>query len=107
MFVVTNAIHVQVGYGEELLKGFKERKGIEQSPGFIRMEILRTEGLEEYEEYRVCTTWKNKEAFLGWTKSEAFRAAHHAKREKKDYVIGNQVSMYETVLSYDPQVMNN
>ncbi|PEA56471.1 antibiotic biosynthesis monooxygenase [Bacillus pseudomycoides] len=107
MYVVTNAIRIQSGFGEELLKGFRERKGIEQSPGFVRLEILRTEGLEEYEEYRICTTWKNKEAFTLWTKGEAFRRAHSGKQVQKEYILGNQISMYEVVLAENSAVEMN
>ncbi|MEH6889742.1 antibiotic biosynthesis monooxygenase [Bacillus sp. JJ864] len=107
MYVVTNAIRIQPGFGEELLKGFRERKGIERSPGFVRLEILRTEGLEEYEEYRICTTWENKEVFTLWTKGEAFRRAHSGKREKKEYILGNQISMYEVMLAENAAVEVN
>ncbi|MCL6617859.1 MAG: antibiotic biosynthesis monooxygenase, partial [Anoxybacillus ayderensis] len=53
MYVVTNAIRVKKGYASQLVERFKERKGIEQSPGFIRLELHVTQGLEDYDEVRV------------------------------------------------------
>ena len=48
MIVVTNTIKVKKGHGETVAKRFQNSKGIDLSPGFIRMEVLFTEGLEEY-----------------------------------------------------------
>ncbi|WP_163151188.1 antibiotic biosynthesis monooxygenase [Anoxybacillus sp. MB8] len=101
MYVVTNAIRVKKGYAPQLVERFKERKGIEQSPGFIRLELHITQGLEDHDEVRVCTTWENKECFEAWTKSEAFRKAHeHRSKDRPDYVLGNQMFSYEVALSF-------
>ena len=103
MYAVTNAIRVKKGYAPQLVERFRERKGIEQSPGFIRLEILVNEQSKDHDEVRVCTTWESKEAFLGWTKSEAFRNAHDQRgRERLEYVLGNQMYSYEVALSFEP-----
>ncbi|GGJ77442.1 heme oxygenase (staphylobilin-producing) [Anoxybacillus voinovskiensis] len=102
MYVVTNAIRVKKGYAPQLVERFKERKGIEQSTGFIRLELLVTEGLEDHDEVRVCTTWENKDSFIAWTKSEAFRKAHEQKdRERLDFVLGNEMFSYKVALSVE------
>lgn len=76
MIVVTNTIKVKKGHGEEVAGRFQKTKGVEQSPGFVRMEVMLTEGLMEYDELKVCTTWENKASFEGWVNSDSFRQAH-------------------------------
>jgi len=76
MIVVTNTIKVKKGHGETVAQRFQATKGIDQSPGFVRMEVLFTEGLEEYDELKICTTWQDKESFDGWVNSDNFKQAH-------------------------------
>jgi heme-degrading monooxygenase HmoA len=41
--------------------------------------------------------WKNRAAFEAWTKSEAFRAAHHAGDNKPLYLGHPQFEGFETI----------
>lgn len=82
MIMVTNTIKVKKGHGETVAERFKATKGVDQSPGFVRMEVLLTEGLEEYDELKVCTTWDNKASFEGWVNSDSFRQAHAHRSSK-------------------------
>ncbi|WP_139990447.1 antibiotic biosynthesis monooxygenase [Paenibacillus paridis] len=83
MIVVTNTIKVKTGHGETVAKRFENSKGIDQSPGFVRMEVLLTEGLQEYDQLKVSTTWINKAAFEGWVNSDSFRQAHAHRGNKQ------------------------
>ncbi|UVI29845.1 antibiotic biosynthesis monooxygenase [Paenibacillus spongiae] len=76
MIIVMNTIKVKKGHGEEVAMRFQRSKGVDQQPGFVRMEVLFTEGLEEYDELKVSTTWENKAAFEGWVNSDNFKQAH-------------------------------
>ncbi|BBH23966.1 hypothetical protein Back11_53110 [Paenibacillus baekrokdamisoli] len=76
MIVVTNTIKVKKGHGESVAQRFQNSKGVETSPGFVQMEVLFTEGLEEYDELKVCTHWQDKQSFEGWVNSDSFRQAH-------------------------------
>jgi heme oxygenase (staphylobilin-producing) len=76
MIVVTNTIKVKKGHGETVAKRFENSKGIDQSPGFVRMEVLFTDGLHDYDELKVSTTWVDKASFEGWVNSDSFRQAH-------------------------------
>ncbi|MFC0334716.1 antibiotic biosynthesis monooxygenase [Paenibacillus sepulcri] len=80
MIVVVNTIKVKKGHGEEVAQRFQNSKGVELTPGFIRMEVLFTEDLEEHDELKVCTHWADKPSFESWVNSDSFRQAH-AKRE--------------------------
>lgn len=75
MIVVTNTIQVKKGHGWEVAKRFENSRGVDQMPGFIRMEVLFAEQ-EEQDELKVCTHWENRESFDGWVNSDSFKAAH-------------------------------
>lgn len=109
MIVVTNTIKVKKGYGETVANRFENSKGIDLSPGFLRMEVLFTEGLEEYDELKVSTTWENKASFEGWVNSDSFRQAHaykgkgaqqSAKGEQTECVmLGSQLTTHRVLVA--------
>lgn len=45
-------------------------------PGFVAFHLLRGPKNEDHTLYSSHTIWASHAAFEGWTKSEAFRAAH-------------------------------
>jgi heme-degrading monooxygenase HmoA len=45
-------------------------------PGFVEFHLLRGPVKEDHVLYSSHTIWSDKGAFEGWTRSEAFRAAH-------------------------------
>lgn len=80
MIVVVNTIKVKKGHGQSVAQRFQNSKGVELTPGFVRMEVLFTEDLEEdFDELKVCTHWADKPSFESWVNSDSFRQAH-AKR---------------------------
>lgn len=83
VIVAINTIRVKSGHVAEVAERFKNPKGVQHAPGFIRMELL-TESLEEHDELKVCTTWENKESFEGWVNSDAFKQAHAHSRPKPE-----------------------
>lgn len=99
MFVVMNRIPVNKEFQEDFEARFRERQGlVDQSPGFVRNMVLRPS--EESSEYHiVMTLWESREAFLDWTRSEAFARAHEKARETpKAMFRGNNVlEMFEVV----------
>lgn len=104
MIVVKNTIQVKPGYGNAMRERFKTPKSVHTFPGFVRMELLQTQGTEEHEEYQVCTTWENKEDFDAWVQSDSFKQAHGERREngKGDMVIGNKITLHEIIVSHLP-----
>ena|SRR3990172_4067222 len=105
MIVVSNRIQVAKGQEREFEKRFEGRaRLVEKQRGFVRLEILRptpvklhgeTRGGSDY--YVVLTYWKTKEAFVGWTESDAFREAH-ANRPPKEMFSGPSVfEMHEII----------
>ncbi|MCD9024441.1 antibiotic biosynthesis monooxygenase [Cohnella silvisoli] len=104
MIIVTNTIQVKPGYGDIMRERFKTPKNVHTFPGFVRMELLQTQGLEEHEEYQVCTAWDNKESFDAWVQSDSFKQAHAQRRESgnSEMVIGNKITLHEVIVSHLP-----
>ncbi|MFC5703607.1 antibiotic biosynthesis monooxygenase [Cohnella faecalis] len=106
MIVVINTIQVKPGYGDVMKERFRSPKSVHTFPGFVRMELLRTEGTEQYEEYQVCTTWESKDAFDGWAQSDSFKQAHARRQEDRagssEMVVGNKITIHEVLFSHLP-----
>ncbi|WP_054025356.1 antibiotic biosynthesis monooxygenase [Bacillus sp. FJAT-28004] len=108
MIVVTNTIKVKKGHGETVANRFQNSKGIDLSPGFVRMEVLLTEGLEEYDELKVSTTWETKASFEGWVNSDSFRQAHahrgggqqgEAGQQTESVMLGSQLTTHRVLVA--------
>ncbi|AHD07411.1 antibiotic biosynthesis monooxygenase [Paenibacillus larvae] len=102
MILFMNTIRMKNGTGDVLAKRFQNPKGVQSFPGFVRMEVLKTEGTEDYEEFKVCTTWESKGDFDKWVHSDAFKQSHAKNRELNSDILGNQLTMHEIVVSRDP-----
>jgi heme-degrading monooxygenase HmoA len=56
---------------------------LDKVPGFIEFHLLKGPEADDHTLYASHTVWKNRATFEAWTKSEAFRAAHHKAGENK------------------------
>jgi heme oxygenase (staphylobilin-producing) len=88
MILVTNTISIRKGHGRTVAERFKNPKGVHTMPGFIRMELLLSEGVEEHDELKVSTLWESKEAFEGWKNSDAFKQAHAGRGKPSQEAVG-------------------
>lgn len=79
MLVVTNTIKVKEGAGAALAERFAGAGGVQDMPGFVRLEVWHGSAKEGAEELKICTVWENEEAFKGWTASESFRNSHRGR----------------------------
>ena len=61
---------------------------LHQVPGFVEFHLLKGPEAEDHTLYASHTVWENRAVFEAWTKSEAFRAAHHRASENKPLYIG-------------------
>jgi heme-degrading monooxygenase HmoA len=53
---------------------------LDKLPGFVAFHLLKGPGAEDHTLYASHTVWESRAVFEAWTKSEAFRAAHHRKK---------------------------
>ncbi len=74
MIAVVNRLPVNEGMSDEVIERFANGRGfVQEFPGFISMEVLRS---EETDEVLVITRWTDKEAFNSWVASDAFKKVH-------------------------------
>lgn len=112
MFVVTNRIPVAEGHEAEFEDRFRNRAHlIDQSPGFVKNEVLRPvqrrfnhqtgawETKEEQGYYLVQTTWETEQAFWDWTNSESFRRAHSNRPPAEMFAGPNVLEIHEVILT--------
>jgi heme-degrading monooxygenase HmoA len=73
MIAVINRLPVKEGMADEVVERFANHRGFVQDfPGFVSMEVLRSEG----DEVLVITRWRDKDAFDSWVQSDEFKMAH-------------------------------
>jgi heme-degrading monooxygenase HmoA len=58
-------------------------------PGFVEFHLLKGPEAKDHTLYASHTVWENHSAFEAWTKSEAFRAAHHRAGDNKSLYLGH------------------
>jgi heme-degrading monooxygenase HmoA len=75
MFVVMNRIAVNPAFADAFEERFRTRAAeVDRMPGFVRTMVLRPASPDD--PYVVLTLWESRQAFEGWTQSEAFRRGH-------------------------------
>jgi heme-degrading monooxygenase HmoA len=57
--------------------------------GFVEFHLLKGPEREDHVLYASHTTWRSREAFEAWTRSEAFRAAHRNAGTKRPLYLGH------------------
>ena len=62
---------------------------LDKVPGFVEFHLLKGPEAEDHTLYASHTVWKNRATFEAWTKSEAFRAAHHKAGDNKPLYLGH------------------
>src|SRR3712207_9009958 len=74
MIAVLNRLPVKEGADDQVVEQFANSRGSVQGfPGFVSMEVLRSEGADEV---LVITRWENRDAFDSWVSSDEFKKAH-------------------------------
>jgi heme-degrading monooxygenase HmoA len=58
-------------------------------PGFVAFHLLRGPKADDHTLYSSHTQWRSRTDFEAWTRSEAFRAAHHGAGDNKPLYLGH------------------
>jgi heme oxygenase (mycobilin-producing) len=75
MFVVLSRFVVVAGMAAAVKAAFLARPHrVEQTPGFIRMEVLTPHGVPE--EFWLLTWWQDEAAFDAWHRSPEYHESH-------------------------------
>lgn len=76
-------------------------------PGFVTFHLLRGPEREDHVLYASHTIWASQDAFIDWTKSEHFRAAHAGAGERKPLTLEHpQFEGFEVVQSLENPKLN-
>lgn len=90
MFIAMNRFRVLKGCEAAFEHVWLSREShLEKVPGFIEFHLLKGPQAEDHTLYASHSVWKDRAAFEAWTRSEAFRAAHHRAGENKPLYLGH------------------
>jgi heme oxygenase (staphylobilin-producing) len=100
MIAVINRLPVKEGAADQVVERFANGRGLVQDfPGFVSMEVLRSEGADEV---MVITRWRDQEAFNSWVHSDEFRMTH-GRGGGSGLLRGHpQMSTYEVSVTREP-----
>lgn len=89
MFVAMNRFKIVLGKEKEFENVWKSRDTyLKDVPGFKKFNLVKGDQKDNHTLYASHSIWESKEAFINWTKSEAFRLAHKNAGQHKDLYIG-------------------
>jgi heme-degrading monooxygenase HmoA len=84
MFIAMNRFRVKTGAEHAFEAVWLNRDSyLAGIPGFIEFNLLKGPAAADHTLYASHTCWHNREAFEAWTRSDAFRAAHHRAGDNK------------------------
>jgi len=90
MFIAMNRFKVIKGSEAAFESVWLSRDShLDKVPGFVEFHLLKGPEAEDHTLYASHTVWKNRATFEAWTKSEAFRAAHHKAGDNKPLYLGH------------------
>ncbi|WP_028294341.1 antibiotic biosynthesis monooxygenase family protein [Oceanobacter kriegii] len=101
MYIAMNRFKIKPGCEEDFIEIWRSRDTyLDEVPGFKSFNLLQGASNDEYTLFTSHSVWESKDAFEGWTKSEAFRKAHaNAGGARKDIYMGPpQLECFESVL---------
>lgn len=101
MFVAMNRFKVFAAEAETFETIWRERdRHLDEVPGFVEFHLLKGPADGDTVLYASHTIWASREAFEGWTRSEAFRKAHAKAGSTKPIYAGHpQFEGFESVLA--------
>ena len=78
MYIAMNHFHVAAGRGEEFERRWRERESyLDDVPGFLEFHLVRGKDDDDgTHRYASHSTWRDRDAFVEWTHSDAFKRAH-------------------------------
>ncbi|MFS0784015.1 heme oxygenase [Bacillus sp. 1P06AnD] len=101
MIVVTNRIKVKQGMAEKMAGSFTKPGALQSMDGFVKVEVLITKNLPDYDELNVNMYWENMEGFTAWRQSDSFKEAHKRpdpqsdEAKKESPILGSELLMYD------------
>ncbi len=89
MYIAMNRFRIALGKEDAFIEIWKNRDTfLNEVPGFKSFNLLQGPTSEECTLFASHSIWESEEAFINWTKSEAFRKAHANAKPAKDIYLG-------------------
>lgn len=103
MYIAMNRFRVALGQEEAFEQVWRAReRRLAEMPGYRSFHLLKGPLASDHRLYASHTVWETQEAFLAWTRSEQFRAAHaRAGENRVHYIGGPQFEGFEVVIAED------
>ena len=100
MFLAMNRFKIILGEETTFEEIWKTREThLDNVKGFENFHLIKGDTNESYTLYASHSTWDSKDAFLNWTKSEAFRKAHSGGGQHKGIYLGHpEFEGFEVIL---------
>ena len=77
---------------------------LRDAPGFIEFHLLRGPEREDHVLYSSHSIWRRRADFEAWTRSEAFRLAHHSAGQNRPLYLGHpEFEGFEIVQTVTPK----
>lgn len=90
MYIAMNRFKIVPGSEEAFEKVWADRDThLDEVPGFKEFQLVRGPSHDDHTLYASHTVWASEDAFVAWTKSEAFRAAHRNAGDNKVLYLGH------------------
>ena len=90
MFIAMNRFKIKIGKEKQFEDVWKNRETyLDNVSGFKDFHLVKGDTTDEFTLYASHSVWESDEAFLDWTKSEAFKLAHKSAGQNKDLYIGH------------------
>jgi heme oxygenase (staphylobilin-producing) len=97
MIIVTNKIKTKLGLAAKMAPMFTRPGALQKMEGFVKVEVLITKNLTEYDELNVNMYWNTIEDFNQWKNSDAFKEAHKGptSAEQESPILGSEIIISE------------
>ena len=90
MYIAMNRFKIAKGREGDFEKIWRERDThLQDVPGFRGFHLIKGKKEDNHTLYASHSTWSSEDAFLNWTKSDAFRRAHRGAGEHSDIYLGH------------------
>ncbi|HAG93871.1 MAG: antibiotic biosynthesis monooxygenase [Pseudomonadales bacterium] len=89
MYIAMNRFRIAPGREQDFINIWKNRDThLDEVPGFRQFNLLQGATDEQCTLFTSHSVWDSEEAFVNWTKSEAFRKAHAQAGDSKGIYLG-------------------
>lgn len=100
MFIAMNRFRIAIGREQEFIDLWANRDSyLDGVPGFRQFNLMRGQTAEEHTLFASHSVWDSRQAFEGWTHSDAFRKAHAQAGNNKGLYLGPpQLELFDAVV---------